>query len=53
MGAAWLWVLYNIHLRGRFYLYESPTTVLWAETILLIAITGFGIYTFIQAIRRR
>ena len=51
MGAAFLWHFTLIHLRGQVLIQEPSPLVLWAETALLAAATGFGIYCWISWLR--
>ena len=52
MGVAWLYVFATIGVRGSFSVVEPSTAILWAETVLMVAITGFGLKSFIDALRR-
>ncbi len=48
MGAAGLYVFVTIGTRESFQVVEPSVAVLWAETVLFAAITGFGIYCWIS-----
>ena len=53
MGGALLWLFYHIHTKGKFYVQEPNAVILWAETILLIVCTAYGIYCTIRFLRRK
>ena len=52
MGAAWLYVFATIGVRGSFSMIEPSSLILWAETVLVAGAMVFGMYMFINLLRR-
>ena len=52
MALAFLWHFSNIVRYGSIYIQEPNPVILWGEIIFLIGVLLYGLYLFIEVIRR-
>ena len=52
MALAFLWHFSNIVRYGSYYIQESNPVILWFEIIFFIGVLLYGLYLFIEVIRR-
>jgi ABC-type nickel/cobalt efflux system permease component RcnA len=53
MAACLLSYLVSIWVFGKFYIFESNKLILTIETLMLLAIIGFGLYLFFSDLNSR